>query len=268
MTQNPFAAIGIPILILWTLALIGYLPVVHKRTRYILSTLPLLAGWFMVASYLAGQWQLLGHPPMRTIGQTMLWAAFFLPPVTLGMEWFRRTRTQAIPTIVIGLAFIIGVLVMNEAPSKELMPALQSPWFAPHVLIYMLSYAIMAVAGLMGIWYLCASFIPKCMPDEGVLNDLRLLVRIAFPLLTAGMLLGAYWAKIAWGHYWGWDPKETAAFVTWAAYLIYVHLDYRTKLSPRLHLGLVSGAALTVVFCWLLINVLPSAQSSVHVYSK
>ena len=47
---------------------------------------------------------------------------------------------------------------------------------------------------------------------------------IGFPILAAGIALGAYWANHAWGRYWGWDPKETSALVTWLIYGIYLHM--------------------------------------------
>ena len=46
---------------------------------------------------------------------------------------------------------------------------------------------------------------------------------IGFPFLTLAILLGAFWANIAWGRYWGWDPKETASLVTWLIYAAYLH---------------------------------------------
>ncbi|MCH7580844.1 MAG: cytochrome c biogenesis protein CcsA, partial [Chloroflexi bacterium] len=48
-------------------------------------------------------------------------------------------------------------------------------------------------------------------------------VLIGFPLLTLGVILGAYWAHSAWSRYWGWDPKETSALVTWLIYAGYLH---------------------------------------------
>ena len=48
-------------------------------------------------------------------------------------------------------------------------------------------------------------------------------VVIGFPFLTLVILLGTLWADIAWGRYWGWDPKETASLVTWLIYAAYIH---------------------------------------------
>jgi ABC-type transport system involved in cytochrome c biogenesis permease subunit len=86
-------------------------------------------------------------------------------------------------------------------------------------------------------------------------------------LLTAGMLFGAIWAKIAWGTYWGWDVKETGAFLSWAIYLVYIHLKSYTRLAPRTHLVMLTLAFLMVVGCWVGVNYLPNAQSSAHTYS-
>jgi cytochrome c-type biogenesis protein CcsB len=49
------------------------------------------------------------------------------------------------------------------------------------------------------------------------------IVAFAFPLYTVAIICGAIWAEAAWGRYWGWDPKETWAFITWVAYAAYLH---------------------------------------------
>jgi ABC-type transport system involved in cytochrome c biogenesis permease subunit len=49
-------------------------------------------------------------------------------------------------------------------------------------------------------------------------------VALGFPWLTLGILSGAIWAQNAWGRYWGWDPKETWALVTWLFYLLILHV--------------------------------------------
>lgn len=266
MSQYSFTPSGIPILILWTIALIAYIPTVRARLRFPLGAIALVVGWLVLTADLVWQWRLLGHPPMRTISQTMEWAAFFLPVVSLGIETVWKSRTQILPSIIIAMLFIIGTVARHEPLEKELMPALQSPWFAPHVLIYMLAYATLGVSCVISAYYLIAELFTKQVTGESVLEDVRRLVRIAFPLLTAGMLLGAFWAKIAWGHYWGWDPKETAAFISWAAYLGYLHLDYRVKLAPRWQLSASFIAGLLIAFCWFMINILPA--DSIHKYAK
>lgn len=267
MTPNPFHTTGIIILLLWGLAIIGYIPAISRYTRFMLSVIPLLIGWSLLTLNLIDQWQTLGHPPMRTVNQTMMWASFFLPLIMLGIQLFRKTRIHAIPSIVVAAGLLMRPLLKVEVADRMLMPALQSPWFAPHVLIYMLSYGAIAAAALLALTYLIFSLFRKLQADSDIIDVTRILMRIAYPLLTIGMLMGAYWAKLCWGHYWGWDSKETAAFISWTSLLIYTHLDYRTKLSPRWNLGLALLAGMMILFTWVLINYLPSAQGSEHVYA-
>ena len=148
---------------------------------------------------------------------------------------------------------------------KTLMPALQSPWFAPHVIVYMFAYAVLGAAAVMAIYLL---FIKKSgiAAEEFDITDNLVYVGLAF--LTIGMLFGALWAKEAWGHYWLWDPKETWAAITWLAYLIYVHYRQLPRHRERLALWILIGSFVLLQMCWWGINYLPSAQgSSVHTYN-
>ena len=100
------------------------------------------------------------------------------------------------------------------------MPALQSPWFTPHVIVYMFAYAMLGAATVMAVYLLW--FKKKGIErHEMALCDNLTYVGLAF--MTLGMLSGAVWAKAAWGHYWAWDPKETWAAATWFSYLAYIH---------------------------------------------
>ena len=148
--------------------------------------------------------------------------------------------------------------------SHNLMPALQSPWFAPHVIVYMFSYALLGAATVMAVYML----IRKGKTTEKEINLTDNLVYLGLAFLTIGMLFGALWAKEAWGTYWAWDPKETWAAATWLCYLVYIHLR---KAKPgewqsACIILLVSFVCLQI--CWWGINYLPSAQGlSIHTYN-
>ena len=75
------------------------------------------------------------------------------------------------------------------------------------------------------------------------------------------------WAKEAWGHYWSWDPKETWAFVTAAAYLVYIHLRLRHA-PERVVLWTLPISFILLMITWIGVNYLPAAQGSIHVYSS
>ena len=155
-------------------------------------------------------------------------------------------------------AFICIHHFMPILHSDTLVPALQSPWFRPHIIVYMLAYTLMASAAVIALYLLLRS----------KLASLDNLVIVGISLITIGMLFGALWAKEAWGHYWSWDPKETWAAITWFAYLIYIHYRQIPTHKPKLALWVLLISFVLLQMCWWGINYLPSAQgSSVHVYN-
>ena len=166
-------------------------------------------------------------------------------------------------------ASLFAYFFFDSYNTKTLVPALQSPWFAPHVFVYIFAYALMGVAAVIAIYGL----IKRPLPSY-IFPLTSSLVYVGLAFLTIGMLFGALWAKEAWGHYWSWDPKETWAAITWIAYLIYIHYRLTPKdKSPepkanRLALWILIGSFALLQMCWWGINYLPSAQgSSVHTYS-
>ena len=143
------------------------------------------------------------------------------------------------------------------------MPALQSPWFVPHVIVYMFAYGMMGAATLTAIYLWWKS-------SETVIGDKEIevcdkLVRIGWAFLSMGMVMGALWAKEAWGDYWTWDPKETWAMATWLSYLLYLHMRPQIK-NRNLIFAMLIFSFLLLQMCWYGVNFLPSAQGSVHTY--
>ena len=145
--------------------------------------------------------------------------------------------------------------------SNTLVPALQSPWFRPHIIVYMLAYTLMTAATIIALFKIIKSQEPEAKSQE------QIIVYIGVALITIGMLFGALWAKEAWGHYWEWDPKETWAAITWFAYLVYVHYRQIPTHKPKLALWIIIISFVLLQMCWWGIKFLPSAQNaSVHVY--
>ena len=165
-------------------------------------------------------------------------------------------RALTIAVVIVSAFFCIHHF-MPILHSDTLVPALQSPWFRPHIIVYMLAYTLMASAAVIAIYLLLRS-------KQGNLNNL---VYIGIALITIGMLFGALWAKEAWGHYWSWDPKETWAAITWFAYLVYVHYKQIPTHKPKLALWVLLFSFVLLQMCWWGIKFLPSAQgASVHTY--
>ena len=225
-----------------------------ERNRW--AILLTLMGTLVFAVFIAGFWIYLQRPPLRTMGETRLWYSFFMG--ISGLLTYIRWKYPWILSFstVVGAVFALINILKPEIHDQSLMPALQSPWFIPHVTIYMFSYSVLGCA-----------FILSCMGlfkhRSNYLEAADKLIYTGLAFLTVGMLTGAIWAKAAWGHYWSWDPKET-----WTGYLLYVHLRLFRKASPRMLYWIVIASFLALQMCWYGVNYLPAARQSVHSYSR
>jgi len=224
-----------------------------------------LAGLAVFFSFIVAMWISLERPPMRTMGETRLWYSFFLP--LAGLITYARWKYKWILgfSFLLSLVFVCVNLFKPDIHDKTLMPALQSPWFTPHVMVYMFAYAMLGAAAVMAVYLL---WLKRETPERRELALCDNLVYAGLAFMTLGMLFGAIWAKEAWGHYWDWDPKETWAAATWLGYLAYVHfrLDRPSAYRKALVILLVSFVLLQM--CWYGINYLPSARGvSIHTYN-
>jgi cytochrome c biogenesis factor len=91
-------------------------------------------------------------------------------------------------------------------------------------------------------------------------------IKIGTIAMGIGICLGAIWAKKAWGQYWSWDIKETAALITWFIFLLYLHLQKLTKINRKYLLIIVIIGFMSLLFTWFGVNYLPSAQKSPHTF--
>ena len=181
----------------------------------------------------------------------------------LGLKYVPK-RWWVLLAALLSTAFFTFLTVSRMGPSaKNLMPALQSPWFIPHLIVYMAGYALLAMATLMAVYLL---LFKKGALEKGMdITDNLVYVGLAF--LTIGMLFGALWAKEAWGHYWAWDPKETWAAITWLCYLVYLHFRKAEPARWRAACRILLFSFVCLQICWWGINYLPSAHiDSLHTY--
>ena len=150
-------------------------------------------GLVIFSAFIVGMWISLERPPLRTMGETRLWYSFFLP--VAGVITYVRWRYKWILSFstLLAFVFICVNLFKPEIHNKTLMPALQSPWFAPHVIVYMFSYAMLGAAALIAIYLLIRA--RKKGIDEGMMSLCDNLVYVGMAFLTIGMLFGALWAK-------------------------------------------------------------------------
>ncbi len=174
------------------------------------------AFFFALTGYLL-RWYIGGRIPLSNGYETMQFLALCIMAFALFMS--RRFR-PAIPFgfLLSGFALLVAYLGQMNPQITPLMPVLVSPWLSLHVSVIMMSYALFAFILLNGVWALCVS-----REAERLMTYSRLMLYPAVFLLTAGIFIGAVWANVSWGRYWGWDPKEVWALITLLIYALPLH---------------------------------------------
>ncbi|MDF9832593.1 ABC-type transport system involved in cytochrome c biogenesis permease subunit [Ereboglobus sp. PH5-5] len=249
----------------WALAIALQLIPATRNRAPLQSALAALGACALLA-FAGALWHALERPPMRTLGETRLWYAIFTPLIGACAHAAFRQRWLLAYSLGMGALFVVINLLRPETHNKALMPALQSIWFVPHVLVYIFAYAIFAASSAVAVRGLWLAYRTPAR-DTGVALASRL-VYLGFGFLTLGLLFGALWAKEAWGHYWTWDPKETWALLTWLGYLAYMHIRYRHPEAVRPALWVLALSFVLLLICWFGVNYLPSAAQSVHTYTR
>ena len=180
----------------------------------------------------------------------------------------RRYPIRSIGFIPMGVALAM-LLYASSLPSdiKPLVPALQNaPLLTIHVGMAVTAYGIFATSFAAGLAYLAQGPNDRFgwLPSHRTLDEVAYrAVIIGFPIFATMIILGSWWASIAWSRYWGWDPKETAALVTWLVYAVYLHARNQRSWAGR-------PAALLLVVGFVMVLVTYSGSlwfSGLHAYS-
>jgi cytochrome c-type biogenesis protein CcsB len=150
----------------------------------------------------------------------------------------RRYPIRAIAFLPGGVAtFLLAYAFTLPQEINSLVPALDNPpLLTIHVAMAVISYGIFAVSFGAAVGYLVQGRENRVawLPPAKVLDEVAYrAVIIGFPIFATLIILGSYWASIAWGRYWGWDPKETSALVTWLIYAVYLHARSQRGWSGR-----------------------------------
>jgi len=174
-------------------------------------------------------------------------------------------------SVLLALGTAVTVLYVPSAP---LVPALKSAWLVIHVSTAIISGGIFLLANIIAGAFLFLDSMEKKgerapwakrLPSLDVLDQLSYrLVAFVFPLWTFSVIAGAIWAESAWGRYWGWDPKETWAFITWVAYAAYLHARVTVGWRGRRAAWLCIFAGSTFLFNYVYVNVWGTGK---HTYS-
>lgn len=188
------------------------------------------AAWFVLAALalsLIARWRATGHAPLTDMWE---FTVAFAAAVSLFQVFFGRRLGQDLAGILLQPIILILLAVAADFSShvEPLTPALRSgDILLLHVGVMVLAYGALTIsfaAALLQILQSSRHNVAR-LPGWRTFDDLAYrAVVVGFPLLALGIVLGAYWGSRAWGRYWGWDPKETSALLTWLAYGVYFHL--------------------------------------------
>jgi cytochrome c-type biogenesis protein CcsB len=185
-----------------------------------------------------------------------------------------QMRCLGLPAAIAILLTLGTAVTLLYRPSAPLVPALKSPWLVIHVSAALISGGVFLLANFIAATYLILDryeqkgarpiWMQKFPALESLDNFSYRLIALVFPLWTFSVIAGAIWAEAAWGRYWGWDPKETWAFITWVAYAAYLHARVTIGWRGRKAAWLCLLAGSTFLFNYVYINVWGTGK---HTYS-
>lgn len=193
-------------------------------------------------------------------------AAFCFLSIKRDLRWLGLF--VSIP-VLLNLGLATTVLYTESAP---LVPALRSYWLAIHVTAAIVCMGAFTVGALLSSLYLVAEnaekrvaanapakkadALAKRLPSSDRLDLMSYRIHaFMFPLWTFAVIAGAIWAEAAWGRYWGWDPKETWAFITWIVYAAYLHARATAGWHGRKAAFVAIVGYLTILFNYFVVNI-------------
>jgi cytochrome c-type biogenesis protein CcsB len=174
--------------------------------------------------------------------------------------------------------FLAGTVLYSQA--QPLVPALQSYWLAIHVTLVSIAEGALMTSAVLTVLYLIkqrhdrlsrgADYRPGSLgnlaarlPSAATLDKAAYrIVAFAFPLYTVAIICGAIWAEAAWGRYWGWDPKETWAFIVWVVYACYLHARATANWRGRAAAWINLAGFGAITFNFLIVNIVVSGLHS------
>lgn len=227
----------------------------HKTFAYGVWIAAVAGNAFLVAN----NWVINGYVPFVSMYQVLTFLAIMFAPIYLYVRFWHGGGWMDKCFCIAPAVCLTGVCFMGFGSVWHFAPALQSIWFVPHILAYMIAYSLCAVA-----FILCLiSFFDKknrAKLDKGIYD----LICTAFPFMTCGMFFGSIWANEVWGNFWSFDAKENWSLVTWLMYAVYLHFRRHKTFQKYAKLFAILGF-IGIVITMLFVNIM--GGSSNHSYS-
>jgi len=204
-----------------------------KTTLVAFAVLSLL---FAVHTFGMGfRWVIAGHAPWSNTYESLLYISW--SGVFAGVVFFRKSLLALSASVIVAAIFMFTAHLTSIDPQiTNLVPVLKSYWLTIHVSILTASYGFFGLSAIIGYLTLILFIFRKNKPhlDETIkhvtyITEMSLIIGLS--AITIGNFLGGVWANESWGRYWGWDPKETWAYVSIVVYAIVLHLRFVKALN-------------------------------------
>ncbi len=232
----PFATILFMVCLTFAmLSLLGWKWI--KRLSFIVLGLSFLALTFCLSL----RWIVSGYIPMSNGYETMLIMAWMIMLASL-LVYRKFHVILTFGLLLSGFLLLVSHLGQMDPKITPIMPVLSSPLLSIHVSCVMMAYGLFSITCLCGIY---ALIVRKKAEELHLLSQLFL-----YPaefLLTAGIFIGAIWANVSWGRYWGWDPKEVWALITMLIYALPMHSSSFKWMRNPVHYHLFMAIAFLAV---------------------
>ena len=208
-----------------------------------------------------------GFAPVTNMYGTMIWMALGLVFFgSLLFYWYRHVFVFGILLIGAGITlFLTESIPLVLSPDLDPVVAVlrSNFWLTIHVLTITISYAAFTIAMLIGNTALIRTILQGAPLQGPVVEEMAKIcyriVQIGVLLLTAGIILGGWWADYSWGRFWGWDPKETWALIADLGFLALLHARFAGWVNSFLLLALSPLAYLLVLMAWYGVNFILAA---------
>lgn len=252
--------VGLSLFLTLIFALLKNRPLPYVRNPWMRGGVWVLLGgvFALLTTHIALRWVICGRLPMGNGYETMLLLAWLV----LLLSVLLNRRFPALVSfgfLLSGFFLLVSGLSQMDPVMTHLVPVLSSPLLSIHVSLIMSAYALLSFTALCAIVSLLLQVLhrlPDCrLPErqESLLLLSRLFLYPGIALLAAGIFVGAIWANVSWGRYWGWDPKEVWALINLLLYAVPLH-GFRVFRAPvRYHLYLLF-CFLTVLMTYIGVN--------------
>jgi ABC-type transport system involved in cytochrome c biogenesis permease subunit len=213
------------------------------------------AGLIFQIAYLVSRGFELGRLPLVGPHDTLVFLTASTVVFSIPFRLTLKKNIRFHNTVVIGASFFTAFALTSAQHNAPLPPVLKTLWFEAHVVLAFLSYALFAIAAVLGFVYLDE----KNSTVEGM--QYRAIL-IGYCLFTLSIIFGGIWAFLAWGTYWIWTPKELWTSILWIFYSFYLHARLKQWWmgKPLAYLGIAGFAV--VLFTYLGVSLLMKSSHS------